>query len=82
MRLVYDEKDFTLQVPLNHQNDRVYGACEKKEISAKRLSRCHNKQSIKVMVSSCVTWNGATKPANLHEQERPESQYDSIKKAS
>ena len=27
-----DEKDFTLQVPLNHQNDRVYGACEKKDL--------------------------------------------------
>ena len=40
-----DEKDFTLEVPLNHQNSRVYGKNRKGDISDDRLF--HNRQSKK-----------------------------------
>ena len=32
-----DKKDFTLEVPLNHQNSRVYGKNQKGDISDNRL---------------------------------------------
>ena len=57
-----DEKDFTLEVPLNPQNCRVYGEGTKSDIEDTRLFHQSNKQSVKVMVSACITWNGATKP--------------------
>ena len=57
-----DEKDFTLEVPLNHQNSRVYGKNRKGDISDDRLFHNINRQSKKVMVSACITWYGATKP--------------------
>ena len=63
-----DEKDFSLQVPLNPQNSRVYGTSQKKDIQPNRLFQHSNKQSIKVMVSACVTWNGATKPCFVNEK--------------
>ena len=56
------EKDFTLEVPLNPQNDRVYSKGEKKDVPESNLYHNTNRQSKKVMVSSCLTWNGATKP--------------------
>ena len=63
-----DEKDFPLQVPTNPQNNRVYGSGKKEDISANRLSHHQNKMCVKVMVSSCVTWNGATKPIFVNEK--------------
>ena len=57
-----DEKDFTLEVPLNPQNDRVYSKGEKKDVPESNLYHNTNRQSKKVMVSACLTWNGATKP--------------------
>ena len=57
-----DEKDFTLEVPQNAQNSRVYGDGRKEDIDDKRLFHQTNKQSKKVMVSACITWDGATKP--------------------
>ena len=57
-----DEKDFTLEVPLNPQNSRVYVNGSKNDVDDKRLFHPTNKQSIKVMVSACLTWYGATKP--------------------
>ena len=57
-----DEKDFTLEVPINHQNSRVYGKSQKIDISDERLFHTTNRQSAKVMVSACLTWHGATKP--------------------
>ena len=42
-----DEKDFTLDVPINHQNSRVYSKAGKEgDISAKRLFHKKNRQSI------------------------------------
>ena len=57
-----DEKDFTLEVPLNHQNSRVYGKNQKGGISDDRLFHNTNRQSKKVMVSAYITWYSATKP--------------------
>ena len=57
-----DEKVFTLEVPLNHQNSRVYDKNRKGDISDDRLFHNTNRQSKKVMVSTCITWYGATKP--------------------
>ena len=57
-----DEKDFTLQVPTNSQNNRVYTRGKKADISSDRLYHNQNRFSMKLMVSACVSWNGATKP--------------------
>ena len=57
-----DEKDFTLKVPTNIQNNRVYFKGKKDQVPDENLFHQTNKQSIKVMVSACLTWNGATKP--------------------
>jgi len=46
-----DEKDFTLDVPLNSQNNRVYGVHSKLNIQDNRLFHHTNWQSKKVMVS-------------------------------
>lgn len=54
-----DEKDFTLEVARNRQNDRVYGA-RKKDISANRLYHQSSRFTKKVMVSAGVCWNGKT----------------------
>ena len=57
-----DEKDFTLEVPSNPQNNRCYSKVKKSEIALDRLYHTVNKQSLKLMVSCCVSWNGVTKP--------------------
>ena len=57
-----DEKDFMLEVPLNHQNSRVYRKNRKGDISEDRLFHNTNRQSKKVIVSACIKWYGATKP--------------------
>jgi len=62
-----DEKDFTLEVPLNPQNDRVYFKGDKKDVPEENLFHQTNRQSKKVMVSACLTWNGATQPFFVNE---------------
>ena len=57
-----DEKDFTLEVPSNSQNNRCYRKVKKSEIAVNRLYHSKNKHSLKLMVSCCVSWNGVTKP--------------------
>ena len=57
-----DEKDFTLEVPLNPQNSCVYVNGSKNGVDNKRVVHPTNKQSIKLMASACLTWYGATKP--------------------
>lgn len=57
-----DEKDFPLEVPLNPQNDRVYFKGDKKDVPEENLCHQSNRQSKKVMVSACLTWNGPTPP--------------------
>ena len=57
-----DEKDFTLEVPTNTQNNRVYFKRKKDQVPDENLFHQTNKQSINMMASACLTWNGATKP--------------------
>ena len=57
-----DEKDFALQVPTNIQSNRAYFKGKKDQVPDENLFHQKNKQSIKVMVSASLTWNGVTKP--------------------
>ena len=55
-RLVFqDEKDFSLQVPTNCQNKRVYSNGPKKDVQPERLYSEGNKFLKKVMVSAVTT---------------------------
>lgn len=63
-----DEKDFTLEVPLNRQNNRCYTPCNKADISEVRLYHPTNKMSLKLMVSCVVSWNGVSRPFFLDPQ--------------
>ena len=57
-----DEKDFTVEVLTNIQNNIVYFKGKKDQVPDENRFHQANKQSIKVMVSAFLTWNGATKP--------------------
>ena len=62
-RLIFqDEKDFSLQVLTNRQNNRVYSSGPKAEIIPERLYHEGNRFSKKVMVSAILSWKGASKP--------------------
>ena len=56
-----DEKDFTLAVPVNFHNDRVYDEGKKSDMPDKNLLSSTNKTFKKVMVSTAVSWYDATK---------------------
>lgn len=56
----HDEKDFTLEVPSNRQNNRVNARVRKTEINPKRLYHQRSRFSLKLMVSCCVSWRGKT----------------------
>ena len=54
-RLVFqDEKDFSLQVPTNRQNNRVYFNGPKKDVQPERLYSEGNKFLKKVMVFAVI----------------------------
>ena len=55
MMTFQDEKDFTLEVPINVQNNRVYSKGPKGVVSEERLHHERNKQSKKLMVSCCLS---------------------------
>ena len=57
-----DEKDFSLQVPTNCQNKRVYFNGPKKDVQPERLYREGNKFSKKVIVTAVITWKGVSQP--------------------
>ena len=57
-----DEKDLTLDVPVNLQNDSVYGKGNKSDIPDKNLLISTNKMSKKFMVSAAISWYGVNKP--------------------
>ena len=61
-RIWQDEKDFTLEVPVNLQNDRVYGKGKKSDILDKNLLSSTNKTSKKVVVFAAISWYDVTKP--------------------
>ena len=58
---IYDEKDFMLEVPTNIVNNTVYFKGKKGQVPDENLFHQTNKQSIKVMASACLIWNGTTK---------------------
>ena len=55
-----DEKDFTLEVARNWQNDRVYGK-RKRDIAPNRLYHETSRFTKKVMVSAGLSWKGKTR---------------------
>ena len=55
-----DEKDFTLEVARNRQNDRIYGK-RKRDIAPNRLYHETSRFTKKVMVSAGVSWKGETR---------------------
>ena len=55
-----DEKDFTLEVSRNRQNDRVYGK-RKRDIAPNRLYHETSRFTKKVMVSAGVSWKEKTR---------------------
>ena len=57
-----DEKDFTLEVSLNLQNDCVYGKGKKSDIPDENLLSSTNKISKTVRVSAAISLYGVTKP--------------------
>ena len=51
-----DEKDFTVQVKTNRQNNHVYIKGRKYDVEPRKLFNAGNKFSVKVIVSATVTW--------------------------
>ena len=49
-----DEKDFTLEVPVNLQNNRVYGKGKKPDILNENLLSSTKKMSKQVMISAAI----------------------------
>ena len=56
-----DEKDFTFEVPVNLQNDRVCGKGKKSDIPDENLLSSTNKMFEKVMVSAAILWYDVNK---------------------
>ena len=62
-RLVWqDKKDWTIQVPINSQNNRCFIRGKKAETNPARLYHPRNKFSKKLMTSCVVSWNGVSMP--------------------
>ena len=57
-----DEKDFSLQVQTNRQNNQVYFNGPKKDVQPECLYREENKFLKKVMVFAVITWKGVSQP--------------------
>ena len=62
-----DENEFTLDVPIYLQNDRVYGKEKQSDVPDENLFAPTNKISRKIMVSAAISWYGATKPFFVNE---------------
>lgn len=61
-----DEKDFPLKISIN----RYDSVCFKSQTNVfdKNLFHQINRQSVKVMVSTAITWFGVTKPLFINEK--------------
>ena len=62
-----DEKDFTLDVPVNLQIDWVHEKGKKSDVPDVNLFASKNKESRKVIVSPANTWYSAMKPLFVNE---------------
>lgn len=61
-RLIFqDEKDFTLQIPQNRQNNRVYSRTRKRDIPPNRLYHHKSNFSKKLIVSLVISCNGKSR---------------------
>ena len=60
-------QDVTLHVPFNLQNDQVYGTGKKSDVPDENLFASTIKMSRKVIVSTVISWYGATKPFCVNE---------------
>ena len=56
-----------LDIPVNLQNDAVYGKGKKSDVSDENLFASTNKMSRNVMTSAAVSWYGVTKPFFVNE---------------
>ena len=72
-----DEKDFTLEVAGNRQNDRVYGK-RKRDIAPNRPYHETSRFTKKVMVSAGVSWKGKTR-IHFNDTERTKVNSESYK---
>ena len=57
-----DESNFSLQIPTNRQNNRVYFRGKKCDVPLENLYHESNSNTKKIMVSAALTWHGVTKP--------------------
>ena len=62
-----DEKDFTLEVLVKLQNDRVYGKGKNFDVPDENFFASTTMMSRKVMVSTAISWYGNTKPFFVNE---------------
>ena len=63
-----DEKDFSLQIPTNRQNDRLYITGLKRDVNPERLFHRSNTFSLKLMVSCVISHNGISRPFFVNPQ--------------
>ena len=57
-----DEKNFTVEVPVSLQNNRVYGKEKKSDIPDENLLSLTNNMSKKAVVLTVVSWCSVIKP--------------------
>ena len=57
-----DEKDFTLDISVNLQNDWLYRKGKKSDVPDENLFASTNKITKNDMVSAAISWYGAMKP--------------------
>ena len=62
-----DGQDFTLDVPVNLQNDQVYGKGKNPDAPDENLFVSTNKMSRKLIVSAAISWYDATKQFFVNE---------------
>ena len=62
-----NKKDLTLDVPVNLQNDRIYGKGKKSDVPDENFFVSTKKISRKVIFSTAISWCGVTKPFFVNE---------------
>ena len=73
-----NEKDFTLDVPVNLQNERVYEQRKKSDVLDENLFASAKEMSRKVMVSAAISWYGTTKPFFVNENGTKPNRHSDI----
>jgi len=68
MMCFQDEKDFSLQLPINSQNDRLNTTGLKRDIHPDRLFHKSNRFSKKLTVSCVISYQGISRPFFINPQ--------------